>query len=460
MPFARLLAVPLALLASACAPAAVDYSSLRSAAEARQRAAGSAMAPHSATVQGLLSRPLTAETAAQVALLNNTGVRAAVEELGIAEADLARVRRLPNPSIEASMQFGHDEPKVEVGAMLDLTELALLAVRSGAAGAAVEAAKLSSVGAVLELSFETRRAFYGYQAAAEVVELRRTVVRAFDASADLATRLRQAGNITELEAATQRAFFEESRLELQQAEQNAASARERLNALMGLWGRGVGWQAAPRLPERPVQGPATDQLESLAIERSLDLASAKQRFGAAARRANAAQAQGILPELKAGVVAEREDAEWALGPAVELELPLFYQGQGEIGVAKAQMRQQQNLYTDTAVRVRAAARNAATRLDTASQAVQYYRAVLMPLKQTVLDESQLQYNAMLIGAFQLLQAKRDQIETAAAYIQHLREYWLARVDVEQLLAGRITSDISSGGAPGASRAFARTQDAH
>ena len=455
----RRLALPLALLAVACAPRAVDYSSLRSAVEHRQRAAGSSLASNSASVQGLLSRPLTAEAAAQVALLNNTGVRAAVEELGIAEADLARVRRLPNPTAEAALQFGHDEPKLEIGAMIDLTELVLLAARSGAASAAIGAAKLAAIGAVLDLSFETRRAFYRYQAATEAVELRRTVVQAFNASADLATRLRRAGNITELDAATERAFFEESRLELQQAEHNAIAAREHLNALMGLWGRGTEWQAMSRLPDRPAREPPTEKLESLAIERSLDLAAAKQRFGAAARRADVAQAQGLLPELKAGVAAEREDAEWAVGPAVEIELPLFYQGQGEVAVAKAQMRQQQSLYTDTAVRVRAAARVAAARLNTASQAVHYYRTVLMPLKQKVIDESQLQYNAMLIGAFQLLQAKRDQVETATAYIQHLREYWLARLDVEQLLAGRITSDTSSRAAPGA-RTTTATQDAH
>lgn len=460
MRWGHLLVVPTALLGVGCFPGAVDYSALRSAAEARQRSAGSALAPSNATVQDLLSRPLSAEAAAQVALLNNTGVRAAVEELGIAEAQLARARRMPNPSVEAALKFGPDSPEVELGAMLDLTELALLAVRSGAARSAVDAAKLSSVGAVLDLSFDTRRAFYGYQAAVEVVELRRTVVQAFNASADLAARLRRAGNITELDAASQRAFFEESRLQLQQAEQNAATAKERLNSLMGLWGRGVDWQAARRLPDRPTREPATDQLESLAIERSLDLAAAKHRFGAAARRANAALAQGILPELKAGVLAERDDSKWAVGPGVEVELPLFYQGQGEVGVAKAQMRQQQNLYTHTAVRIRAAARHAATRLAASGQAVQYYREVLMPLKQTVLDESQLQYNAMLIGAFQLLQAKRDQIETAAAYIQQLRDYWIARLDVEQLLAGRITSDIPSGSAPAEPRPTAGTQDAH
>lgn len=452
-------AVPFALLAVGCVPGAVDYSALRSSAEARQRAAGSALAPTNATVQALLSRPLSAEAAAQVALLNNTGVRATVEELAIAQAQLARVRRLPNPSAEASVKFGPEKAIIELGAMLDLTDLALFAARSGAASAAVDAAKLSSVGAVLDLSFETRRAFYSYQASAELVELRRTVVQAFNASADLAARLRQAGNITELDAASQRAFFEESRLQLQRAEQDEAAAKERLNALMGLWGRGVAWQAPRRLPERPAKEPATDRLESLAIERSLDLAATKHRFGAAARRANVAVAQGILPELKAGAVAARHDGVWGIGPGVEVEVPLFYQGQGEIGVAKAEMRQQKNLYTHTAVRVRAAARSAATRLHTSGEAVQYYREVLMPLKQTVLNESQLQYNGMLIGAFQLLQAKRDQIETAVAYVEQLRDYWIARLDVEQLLAGRITSDTPSGSAPAANRPNAST-DTH
>jgi len=292
------------------------------------------------------------------------------------------------------------------------------------------------------------------------VEVRRTVVRAFNASADLATRLRQAGNITELQMAAEQAFFQQARIDLQQAEQNAAAARERLNELMGLWGQGVEWQATPRLPERPAQQPILERLESVAIERSLALASAKHRFGAAARRANAARAQGWLPELKAGVSAEREEEQWSLGPALEVEVPIFYQGQGEVGVAKAQMRREQHLYADTAVRIRAAARNAAVRLDSASQAVHFYRTVLMPLKQKVLEETQLEYNAMLIGAFQLLQAKRDQIETAAAYVQHLREYWLARLDVEELLAGGMSSDITSGSAPPATRSTAAAKDAH
>jgi cobalt-zinc-cadmium efflux system outer membrane protein len=368
--------------------------------------------------------------------LNNRGVSAKLEELAITEAELVANRRLPNPTAEGAMRFdGDGSPELEVGAMLDLTDLVLLAPRSGAASAAVDAAKLAAIGAIIDLSFDARRAFYAYQAGAELLELRRTVLQAFEAAADLAVRMREAGNITELDLANQRSSFEEARLELQQAELAVASTREQLNALLGLWGHGVEWKAEPRLPQPPERELETQALENAAIAGSLDLAIAKQRFTAAARRVNVARAQGFLPELKAGVSAERDEA-WAVGPAVEIEVPLFYQGQGEIGVATAQMRQARNLYTDAAVGIRALARTTAVELKASREAALYYKHVLLPLKQKVVEQSQLEYNAMLIGLFQLLQAKRDQVQTASMYVQRLRDYWIARTNAEQLLAGR------------------------
>jgi cobalt-zinc-cadmium efflux system outer membrane protein len=46
---------------------------------------------------------------------------------------------------------------------------------------------------------------------------------------------------------------------------------------------------------------------------------------------------------------------------------------------------------------------------------------------------------MQLGPFQLLRAKEQQIETAAAYIEALRDYWLARGDLGQILSGRLPS---------------------
>lgn len=439
-----------ALLASifaltGCVSTRFDYAELQSAAEARRRTAGVNSPPLARNINALLAKPLTADSAAQIAVLNNRGLRATVQELAIARARLAGVQRLPNPTVEGAMRFhGEGDPELEVGAMIDVTELLLALSRGGAAAAGVEAAKLSAVGAILDVSFQAREAFFDYQASLQALELRRTVMQALSASADVARRLREAGNITELALANERSLFEESRIQFQRAEQDLSAARERLNGTLGLWGRGIDWQAADRLPDIPAQELAVHELESQAIRRSMDLEIAKQRFTVAAKGANVSRAAGFLPELRAGVSAER-DEEWAVGPAVELEIPLFYQGQGELALARAEMRQQQELYTDVAVRLRATARETATQLSAAREAVGYYKDTLLPLKQRIVDETQLQYNAMSAGVFQLLQAKRDQIETAAAYIEQLREYWIARTRAEQLLSGRMSSGAEVSG---------------
>ena len=52
-----------------------------------------------AEVRQLLARPLTADDAVQIALLNNRGLQAAYAELGIAEADVVQAGRLRQPAV-------------------------------------------------------------------------------------------------------------------------------------------------------------------------------------------------------------------------------------------------------------------------------------------------------------------------------------------------------------------------
>jgi cobalt-zinc-cadmium efflux system outer membrane protein len=42
---------------------------------------------------------------------------------------------------------------------------------------------------------------------------------------------------------------------------------------------------------------------------------------------------------------------------------------------------------------------------------------------------------MLVGAFELLEAKREESAAAAEYVEALHEYWLARVDLAQAIGG-------------------------
>jgi cobalt-zinc-cadmium efflux system outer membrane protein len=122
---------------------------------------------------------------------------------------------------------------------------------------------------------------------------------------------------------------------------------------------------------------------------------------------------------------------------VEVEVPLFYQGQGQIARAKADMRRQQKLYAATAIRIRASIRGTLTRLIATRDQALYFKTVLLPIRERIVNETQLQFNAMNVGIFQLLQAKRDQVEAARSYVEALRQYWLARAELNQLMAGRL-----------------------
>ena len=67
----------------------------------------------------------------------------------------------------------------------------------------------------------------------------------------------------------------------------------------------------------------------------------------------------------------------------------------------------------------------------------HYRQTLLPLAARVVSESQREYNAMVIGVFQLLQAKRDEIETGRRYVEALTDYWVARTELERAVGGEL-----------------------
>jgi len=82
-------------------------------------------------------------------------------------------------------------------------------------------------------------------------------------------------------------------------------------------------------------------------------------------------------------------------------------------------------------------RAARNRMIAARQRAVYYRRVLLPLRQRIVAQTQLEYNAMLLGVFQLLQAKQQEIDSGKQYVNALRDYWVGRAQLTQILDGRL-----------------------
>jgi cobalt-zinc-cadmium efflux system outer membrane protein len=257
--------------------------------------------------------------------------------------------------------------------------------------------------------------------------------------------LHEAGNIADLELARERALFEASKLALGSAEVARRQSREELNILMGLWGGQTDWQAEARLPELPREPLAGNDVEKLALERSVDLLNARQRMIATGEQLGLSRATALIPESHLGAMGERSGEGWGVGPVLEFPIPLFDQGQARTARAAAELRRAQQEYYALAVKIRATARALQERAQGAQDRAFYYRDIMLPLHERIVNETQLHYNAMQLGPVQLLRAREQQVEMGAAYVEALRDYWLARAALAQLLAGRLPGSNGGGG---------------
>src|SRR5213075_2126335 len=241
-----------------------------------------------AAVASLLSRPLTADSAVQIALLNNRNMQATYEELGIAQADLVEAGLLKNPTFYFERRLPGQAAEIDL--VQEFIDILLLPLRKRIAAAQFEAAKLHVGHEILTTAAEVRAAFYEHQGDQQLVDLRKTVADATERSAEAALKMHEAGNLKNLDLATEQASHAQAKIEIAKAQASAVGSRERLNKLMGAFGTQTSWTVTSRLPELLGGEVSSSQLESRAIQQRLDLAAARQQFIAEARARGIARA--------------------------------------------------------------------------------------------------------------------------------------------------------------------------
>lgn len=407
-------------------------------------------------VRELLSKELTAASAEQIALLNNRSLQATYEDLGIAQAAVVQAGLLKNPVFDFAVKFpsGGGSAALDIGIAQDFLDVLFIPMRQRIATAQFDAVKMQLTANVLDIAGATRLAFLQVQADEQILELRRQIVTASEASYEFAKRLNTAGNLRNLDLSNEQASLAQSRLDLASAEAALQENREKLTVLMGLWGDDTQWKLAKNLPELPGETLNLENVEQRAIAKSIDLAVIQKRIDSLSQELGFARSTSLVQELEAGVVAERNEGHWEAGPSIAVPLPLFDQGQAKVATAHSQLRREQETLAAQAVAIRSAARTARLRLITAQQTVLFYRNEILPLREKIVKDTMLQYNAMQVSVFQLLMARSQQIDANRRYIEALHDYWRSRAQFDLLLAGRMseagpltrTSEPASGGA--------------
>lgn len=400
-----------------------------------------------AEVRTLLRKPLTVNSAVQIALLNSRDLLATFEDVGVSAADLREAGMWKNPSFDLSVRFPDRPPSGsnwEESAAFDLLDLLMLPLRKRVAAEHLAAAQLRVANEAVRLVAEVKVAMYDLQADDALLAHRRTVAEINAGALDLSQRQHEAGNITDLALAQQQAAYNTARLELAMAENDQREHRETLNRLLSLWGGDTAWKVAGGLPPLPGSDVALRGLESLAVAQRLDLAAAQKELAGVVRALGLTRTYRYIGALSFGVDTERDpDRVNVTGPRLSLELPLFNQGQARIARSQAELRRAERNVEALAIGIRADVRAQHDKLAALREAAQFYEKEVVPTRRAITAGMLLQYNGMLVGNYELFATRAEQIEAEHKAIETLRDYWTTRAELERTVGGNLRPRTST-----------------
>lgn len=396
-----------------------------------------------ALVEGLLTTPLSPQTAVHVALLQNPRVRFAYAELGFAAADIYKAGRLSNPGFSVgALDSSEGGTSLTFGLAQSFTDLLTLPSRSRLAEAEFERVKRMAASEIFELAADVEAAYYTLAGARQIAPMRDAVNEAALASAELAQRFFSAGNINRLELALEKAAASETRLARVAAHSDVVAARADLGQLLGV-PADAEWALVSGLP-MPLD--AEDDLEALvalAFASRLDLDAANRNVDRLADSLGVTRTFRWLGAIEIGVEHEREPSgERLTGPTLSLELPIFNQNTDRVTRAESALMAAEAELGALHLAVGRDVQRAYADVFAARERVEEHQQMLIPLRQEIVQRTQEQVNYMLMGVFELLRAKEQEYDAYESYLEAVRDYWLAHVALKRAVGTSLPGEAA------------------
>lgn len=396
-----------------------------------------------AQVAELLKQPLTADSAVEIALLNNRDLQASYAQLGIAESDWVRAGRPANPSFRFGRLSNGSATEIDRAVLFDVLGLVTLPLAQRSERSRFEQVQLQAAIDTLGVAGEARKAFFEAVTALQLVGYAEQVKDAADASNELARRMAAAGNFSKLAQMREQSFYSDATAQFARAQHQAVATRERLIRVLALSSEQLDFTLPQRLPDLPAAPAEPKDAEQTAMDKRLDVLMARRSTEATARALGLTQATRFINVLHAGYQNKSNTGESRMnGYDIELELPLFDFGSVRVARAEATYMQSVNRTAQVAVDARSEVREAYSAYRTAYDLARHYRDEVVPLRRRISDENLLRYNGMLASVFELLADAKDQIAGVTGAVEALRDYWLAETNLQAALVGR-SPDLAS-----------------
>lgn len=389
-------------------------------------------------VNAILQKPLDADSAVQVALFNNKGLRASFYELGMAEADLVQAGRLPNPRFSMLYARNNGDYKIEQAITLNIFSLLTMPKATEIERKRFAITQKEVALKVLQLANETRVAYFTAVAANQSLEYARQVKEAAGASNELAKRMTKAGNWSKLDQAREQGFYADALLDSKRALIAQKQAQEKLARLLGLSGSQLAFKLSSRLPEMPDTLDNGSDLEQTAMQQRLDLQIGRLNVEALAKELGLTKLTRFINVLELGparvLEGSRNDA-YKKGIDISFELPIFDWSESRVVRAESRYQQALNQVAQVALNAQSEVRLNYANYQANYEIAKQYRDEIVPIRKSISEEYQLRYNGMLVSVFDLLADSRMQIASVNHYIESLRDFWIAQSELQMSLIG-------------------------
>tara|TARA_R110002020_G_scaffold4600_6_gene19964 strand:+ start:629 stop:2089 length:1461 start_codon:yes stop_codon:yes gene_type:complete len=410
-----------------------------------------------ARVKALMAKKtIDAETAVQVALLNNRGLQAAYADLGDSAADAWQTQLSVFPTFSVGVS-GIGTPGLGAYRMLEgaiaanILALATYDRDMKLAETRFRQAQLNAALATISLAAETRRAWIEAVAAWENVAHLNQAKAAADAASELAKKIGEAGSMTKADQAREHVFYAELAGETAKARLSAKLAKEELVRLMGLSGSDIEFQIPNRLPPLPKALIRRDDIEAEAIHKRMDLQVARLELQATAQSYKLEDATRIVTDIElVGMVEkerEREDdgivSDISKTAGLEFTIPIFDSGQARLRKGELAYMRAANRLAELAVNVRSEARSAYVAYRSNYDIARHYRNSVLPLRKAIEEQSLLTYNGMITSTFELISDAREKIESNILAVNAKRDFWLAEANLAPVVYGGSTGSSAA-----------------
>jgi outer membrane protein TolC len=290
-----------------------------------------------------------AETdAARLALTHEPHLRASLERIAVARADLVQSGLLPNPILSVDFGFHVGGPpgatQFSVSLVQQLAAILSRADRQSAADAALRAEVLNASDLALVTVAHARAAHARVLFAQAALEPMRESVAAAEKAVESTRKRAAAGEETSLEVNRQRLLLARMQAELIQREADLALRKRELLARIGLADRPADFTAIESGTGVPPVDSAPDSTQALLPTEDAAISAARtDRLDVAAARALADSSlayvnvqRGSRFDFGAGPEFTRTDDERKeLGAAINASIPIFDTGDARVARARA-----------------------------------------------------------------------------------------------------------------------------